>query len=718
MAQGNGALRRGYRAGLDIGGTFTDLAVYDPDSQRASQFKSLTTADPVDCVGACLGKAAAYFNLPFDTFMGGIELFFCFGSTIGVNTLLTESGARVGILTTKGHRDAYLIAEMDRQGIHDVREASEGTFRPLVPRRRIVEVDERVDYSGRVVIPLDEAAVEQGIRHLVEGQEAEAVVISFLWAHRFPTHERRAREIAAALYPELFVTIGSEISGTLGEFARLATAVINAYIGRRVAEQAHRLNDFLTKSGLAVPLLVMQMVGGVAPLEEAVKRPVALLKSGPAGGAVAGSVTAAQVGEPDVVCIDMGGTSLDVSRLTAGELQLTRGFSMLRHPIAMPGVEIQSIGAGGGSVAILERAGEAARLRVGPESAGSSPGPACYGLGGTLPTVTDANLVLGLLDLDAPLGGEIRLDVAGARSAIATHIAEPLELSIEEAAWGIYRVVTAQMADAVESTLISSGVDPREYALMAFGAAGPAHAAAIASRIGIPKVIVPAFFPVFSAFGLMTTDIRHAYHLSDPAVAVPVDGTQALADEARYVGERLAEVSALPLDLLEREHVPPDRRDLALFLDLRYSGQELQLPVDVPPAAAAAFDEKDLRRVVAAWEEKYLRVYGEGAVWSEGSIEIVNYRAVGIGRIPRPQLAPLTAPSSAQQFSRPTRSVYLGEWLDTTAYSLDDLAIGDVHTGPAVIAGDLSTVLVGVGDSFKLDSFGHLHITPGDGWAW
>jgi N-methylhydantoinase A len=718
LVQGNGPADRGYRAGLDIGGTFTDLAVYEAVSRHAFQFKSLTTSDPVECVAACLAKAATHFNLPFNALMARIELFFCFGSTIGVNTLLTGTGARVGILATKGHRDAYHIAEMDRQGIHDVREASKGTFQPLVPRRRIIEVNERVDYSGRIVIPLDDEGVQQAVRHLVETQHVEALAISFLWAHRVPAHERRAREIAEALYPGLFVTTGSEISGTIGEFARLSTAVINAYIGRRVDTQARRLEHFLTESGLEVPLLVMQMVGGVAPLDEVVRRPVALLKSGPAGGAVAGSATAAQVGETDVVCMDMGGTSLDISRLTAGELQMTQGFSMLRHPIAMPGLEIESVGSGGGSIAVVERAGGVARLRVGPESAGSSPGPACYGLGAELPTVTDANLVLGILDPDAPLGGEIRLDGERARAAIRTEVAEPLGVGVEEAAWGIYRVVTAQMADAIEASLISSGVDPRDYALMAFGAAGPAHAAAIASRVGMSKVIVPAFFPVFSAFGLMTTDIRHAYHLSDPSVAVPVDGAQELADEAQYVGRRLADVSAWPLELLEREHVPSERRDLALFLDLRYSGQELQLPVDVSPAVAEAFDEEELRRVVAAWKEKYVRVFGEGAVWSEGSIEIVNYRAIGIGRIPPPELARQVAPPRHEESSGIARRLYLGEWLDAPVYRVEHIAPGFACPGPAVVAGDLRTVLVGVGDSFEVDTFGHLHITPGQGWTW
>lgn len=702
-----------YRLGVDVGGTFSDLAVYDTADESYGEFKSLTTYDSVESVARCLTKAAEAHGHTLDGFLAEVELF-TFGSTHALNTLLTETGSTVGIITTKGHRDVYHIAEMERGGHLDVREAVEKAFVPLIPRRRILEVPERFDATGREIVALDEEAARTAIRELVEQQGAEAIVVSFLWAHRSPAHERRVGELARELYPDLHVTLGSEISGTLGEFNRLATAVINGYVGMRVDEQANALRDFLSSHGLTVPILVMQLVGGVAPLAEVVKRPVTLLKSGPAGGAVAAASISEQIGERNVVCMDMGGTSLDVSRIVEGEIQLNRGFSVRGHPVSVPGVEVESIGAGGGSIAVLESAGDVARLRVGPESAGSSPGPVCYGRGGEHPTVTDANLILGILDPAVALGGEIELDLGAAAASMHTKIGEPLGQSAEEAAWGVYRVVTAQMADAVENSLISNGVDPRNFSLMAFGAAAPAHASAIASRLGISTAIIPSFFPVFSAYGLMTTDIRHVYDLTDDSVKVPVDVTTAtdLDVKAAYAAGKLREVSALPLSLLEAEGVPEDEREFSLFIDLRYSGQELQMSIEVPVAAIQGDWSGDaLSAVIQAWQAKYLRVYGQGAVWHEGLIELVNYRAVGIGRIPTPALVPSPALAAGETIApRGTRRVFLGEWFDADVYRASELRPGWAAKGPAVIEGELTTVLVGVGEQATAGSFGEIRI--------
>jgi N-methylhydantoinase A len=707
-----------YRLGLDIGGTFSDLAVYDTDSETFAEFKSLTTYDSVDSVGRCLTKAAEAHGRTLEQFLAEVELF-TFGSTHALNTLLTETGSPVGIVTTKGHRDVYHIAEMERGGHLDVREAVEKAFVPLIPRARILEVNERHDATGKVVAALDEEAARTAIRTLVEDEGIEALVVSFLWAHRFPEHERRVGEIARSLYPELHVTLGSEISGTLGEFNRLATAVINGYVGNSVDRQAAALREFLIPRGLTVPILVMQLVGGVAPLDEVVRRPVTLLKSGPAGGAVAAASIADAIGEPNVVCIDMGGTSLDVSRIVDGEIQLNRGFSVRGHPISVPGVEVESIGAGGGSIAVLEQAGELARLRVGPESAGSNPGPVCYGRGGTKPTVTDANLVLGILDADVALGGEIALDLDGAKAALREQVGEPLGQSEEEAAWGVYRVVTAGMADAVEDSLISNGVDPRNFSLMAFGAAAPAHANAIAANLGIETVIIPSFFPVFSAYGLMTTDIRHVYDVTDDSVRVPVDvaSDTELDAKAAYAAQKLRDVMAMPLALLEEEGIAEADRDVALFIDLRYSGQELQMSIEVPADAIQGdWDGDALRAVVADWQEKYLRVYGEGAVWHEGMIELVNYRAVGIGRIPSPALTP-GADADSDVAVRGTRRIYLGEWVEAEVYRASELGAGWSASGPAVIEGELTTVLVGVDEAVTAGRFGELRITVNkDAW--
>lgn len=701
-----------YRLGLDIGGTFSDLALYDTNTSTYAEFKSLTSTDSVESVVRCLTKAAESQDKTLDQFLSEVDLF-TFGSTHALNTLLTETGSRVGVITTKGHRDVYHIAEMERGGHLDVRTAVERAFVPLIPRRRIREVAERHDSVGRVIAKLDEREAQAAARDLVESEGVEALVVSFLWAHRWPDHERRVGELARALYPDLHVTLASEISGTLGEFNRLATAVINGYIGQRVNEQARSITEFLSSHGLRVPILVMQLLGGVAPLAEVIRRPVTLLKSGPAGGAMAAASISGEVGERDVVCIDMGGTSLDVSRIVDGEIQLNRGFAVRGHPISVSGVEVESIGAGGGSMAVLETAGNVARLRVGPESAGSNPGPVCYGRGGEVPTVTDANLVLGILDTAVKLGGEIALDLPAARQALERQIGDHLHQSAEEAAWGVYRVVNAQMADAIENSLISNGLDPRRFVMMAFGAAAPGHATAVAARLGVEVVIIPSFFPVFSAYGLMTTDIRHVYEVTDDSVRVPVDVADDpdLDRKAAYVAETLRDVMAMPLALLREEGVPPEDSDVALFMDMRYSGQELQLPIEVSPdAVEGTWSGAALHDVVADWKAKYLRVYGEGAAWHEGTIELVNYRAVGIGRIPSPTLGESLGGSRTEAKPRGSRPVYLGEWIDAQIYRASELTPGWSAEGPAVIEGALTTVLIRPGEVVEAGRVGELRI--------
>lgn len=703
------------RLGLDVGGTFADLAVYDTEQESFSQYKSLTTPDTADCAASCLQKAAEGHGLTLQEFLAKVDLF-CFGSTHALNTVLTDRGSRVGILTTKGHRDSYFIAEMDRGGYHDIREASERTFVPLVERELVAEVSERIDFAGRVVVPLYEDEVRAKITALVEAG-MEALVIGFLWSHRYPQHELRVAEIAREMYPELHVTAGSEITGTLGEFTRLTTAVINGYIGQRVEQQAASLEKFLRENGLAVPILVMQLLGGVAPLPEVVRRPVMLLKSGPAGGTVAAATVGAQLDLPNVVCLDMGGTSLDVSRIVDGEMQLNRGFAVRKHPIAVPGVEVASIGSGGGSIAVVEQAGSLARLRVGPESASSVPGPASYGRGGEEATVTDANLILGILNPEISLGGEIPLDLEKATEVLDEKVAGPTGQSVVEAAWGIYQVVTAQMADAVEDSLISNGLDPRRFALVSAGAAGSAHATAIASRLGIQKVVIPSFSPIFSAYGLMTTDIRHVYQSTDNTVRIELDGIADadFAKEAAYVSEKLRATAAHPLGLLEEESIAPENRSVSMFIDMRYSGQELNLEVEVPFATVeAGLDSEAFRAILDSWTSKYKRVYGEGAVWNEGAIELTNYRAVAVGRIPSPELKIDLDVARYEPEPSGERRIYLGEWFDAKTYSDSSLEAGAAITGPAIVEGNLMTTLIRPEEEAVVDPYGNLivNLTP------
>jgi N-methylhydantoinase A len=697
-----------FRVGVDIGGTFTDLVVHDGRDGRTHAIKTLSDADPVACLSAALEKAAAELELPLRELLTRVSPAFCFGSTIGVNTLLTRAGARVGVITTRGHGDAYHMFQKERLGHVDLRDAVQKVFKPLLPRRRVEEVDERIDCFGEVVVPLAEDQVRTALRRLVEDEGAEAVVISFLWAHRNPAHEQAARRIARELQPDLFLSVGSELVGVAGEFQRTATAVINAYIGKRVARQSDRVERYLRDAGLEAPVLVMQNLGGLAPLDEVTRRPAYLLKSGPAGGVAGGARIAHACGEPDVVGIDMGGTSLDVSLIKDGDPELSGGFRMLAHPLAIPGVEIDSLGAGGGSIASVQRAGSVASLQVGPASAGSAPGPACYGLGGERPTVTDADLVLGIIDPEARLGDEIPVDLERATAAIARDVAEPLAMSVQEAAWGIYRVVTAQMADALEHFMTRRGLDPARFTMMVFGAAGAMHSSAIARRLGIRRSLVPSLFPVLSAAGLMAADIGYVTRLS--AGDVDLGHGSAAADR---VTAGLRAAAERPLAMLGRSGTGPAEMQLALGMS--FAGQSLELSVDVrSDVLDRALGPAELAELVERWRVRYERIYGSGGAWADSALAVTFYDARGHSRLER--VAVFDVPDDgADDRSQPEptgrRQLFLGAPVDAAVYDEATVRPGMRIGGPAIVQGALRTVLAWPGDEVVVDGAGNLLVS-------
>jgi N-methylhydantoinase A len=709
-----------FRVGIDIGGTFTDIALYNDETQRVLAFKTLTSADPVECLSRGLDKAADAVGIPLAQLLGAVSPAFCFGSTIGVNTLLTHSGSRVGIVTTRGHGDAYHMFQKERLGHRDLRVAIEQVFQPLVERRHVIEVNERVDCFGDVVVPLDHREAEAAIRRLVENDGVEALVISFLWAHRNTDHEQAAKRIAQDLYPSLFVSVGSELVGAPGEFQRTATAVINAYIGNRVAHQANRVREYLHGNGLRAPILVMQNLGGLAPLEDVVRRPAYLLKSGPAGGVTGGARVAQSLDESNVVGIDMGGTSLDVSLMRDGEVELSSGFRILAHPLVIPGVEIDSVGAGGGSIASVHGAGRIASLKVGPESAGSHPGPACYGLGGELPTVTDADLVLGIIDPQAKLGGEIPLDAGRAQGAIDEHVARRLGISTLEAAWGIYQVITAQMADALELFLVKRGLVPSQFSLMVFGAAGAMHASAIARRLGIRQTIIPDLFPVLSAAGLMTSDIRYVARVAADGLRIAATAPPTEMDGiALEVSERFRRAADQPLALLRESDQNGNERRVDLGLGLRFVGQSLDLSVGVrDDVLDRPLTGVELREIVSSWLGRYARIYGEGAAMEDGLIEVAHYTAAGGAALAAPPSFSTAAlggspPPSATNEAIGSRRLFLGREIEAAIFDESTLSGGMTLLGPAIVQGPLRTVLLWPGDTASVDIARNLTVSHG-----
>ncbi|GAB2960381.1 hydantoinase/oxoprolinase family protein [Amycolatopsis acidiphila] len=711
--------------GIDIGGTFTDLVVRPmDDGADVRQYKVFTERDLSKSTLSAIEVASADFGLEPRAFLEGVEHFFL-GSTVALNTLLTRSGSRVGIVTTKGHGDTYHLAQMARGGVRDLRDAVTQNFQPLVPRSRIAEIEERVDCFGNVLIGVDDQQATSVVRQLVEEQGCDALVICFLWSSAFPDHEKHVKELARGLYPDLFITASSDLTRLLDEFSRTATSVVNAYVGKRVETYCRELSTKLAEAGLSTPLLIMQSTGGLAPVEDVADKAVNLIGSGPAGGVMAaqniwanrgsGNGHGAKRPSPGAIAVDMGGTSFDVALIPQGEIQLTTDMRIARHPLLIPAIDVNSVGAGGGSIAAVETTAAGSILRVGPESAGAVPGPACYGRGGLVPTVTDANVVLGLINPDYFAGGYVALDRDAAAEAMRK-VAEPLGMSIEDAARGVISVVDAVMGDAIKDVSIRRGYDAREFSMIAYGGAGGLHAANIARNLGISELVVPNLAGTLSAYGLTTADILYTYQLTDQSITVAppppwgngVPGQLFSKSAVEYIEQLFGNVERTLNESLAAQSIPPEQRVFQRSVDVRYQGQMLRLPISLP---SGALSPAILEGVVAQWEEKFRRIYGAGAAWPQGGMELMNYYVTGTGKINKANAGGSngTAKTSAEPVE--TRAVYLEEWTDVPVYRMKALAPGAEVTGPAIVEDPMTTVFLGEGDRGSISESGALGIT-------
>ena len=530
-----------YRIGIDMGGTFTDAFMLGEDGSahvakvdtRPSDLLS-TTSDIVDGLAAQVGLSAEELLPRVRRFM--------LGTTLTTNLLVTQSGVAAGMLTTRGHRDVLYVAggaQGKIAGLSDDDIRHSGSLdkpTPLVARDRIVEIDERIDYKGEEIVPLDEGAVRAAAVELRDAG-VKAIGIGFLWSFRYPEHELRAAAIVAEAAPELDVTCSHQLVARLGEYLRFSSTAINAYCAPVLRQYLEEQTAALQARGLTVEPLIMQASGGVIPASRAADMSLFSVDSGPVAGVVGASELGGRIGQRNVICTDMGGTTFDVGLVREGA-PVTAGSGVAhRYPFFGQIVDVSSIGSGGGSLAWVDEA--SGLLKVGPQSAGANPGPACYGRGGERPTVTDANVVLGFLNPDAFLGGEMSLDVAASERAIDEHVAGPLGLSTLEAAQAIFRITNGHMADFLRKKTIENGYDPRSFDLFAYGGAGPVHATAFARELGVSQVIVPLgnVASVYSALGVLTSDIRYVFERAESAMA-PFDGAR--------LGEIFAELSDPP----------------------------------------------------------------------------------------------------------------------------------------------------------------------------
>lgn len=676
-----------YVLGTDVGGTFTDFLLVDESSSDYIVHKTPSTpADPSVGLMEGIDQIAERLGQSRRDLLSEVSLI-VHGTTVATNAVLTERGAKTGLLTTEGFRD---ILEM-RRGVRSRRHLYDNKYvapPPLVSRDRREPVSERVDIDGSLLQPLDEQQLEAAAVRLRE-RGVEAVAICFMHSYANPVNEQRARELAEKLLPDAFVTCSSEALPQMRLFERVSTSVLNSYVGPVVKRYTENLVTQLAEGSFAGALLVMQSNGGVATSDKVVRLPATILLSGPAAGPVAGLEHVRQRGGDSCIVVDMGGTSFDASLVKDGAVQLTQESEINRQKVALPTTHIHTIGAGGGSIGWLDDGG---LLRVGPQSAGADPGPVAYGRGGTEPTVTDADLVLGYLNPDYFLGGRMALTAERAEMAIEERLARPLGIDVVEAASGMYEVVNLAMAAGTKDISVQRGYDPREFALVVAGGAGPVHAASIALELEMSTVVVPRLSPIMCAAGMLLADLRHDFVRNYNASWADLD-----AVDAR---QNLDEMAADGLAALSAEGVSPDAQEVLAAADMRYAGQHHEVAVSFSPGDLDS--SKGREQILQRFHARHEELYGFSS--PDGEVHVLSLRLTCLGRRDKLSLAGLT-PGGGSQRAEPktTRDVYspsARRVQPTRVFDGDAMRAGQVLQGPAVVEEPTTTVFVP--DEFEL----------------
>ena len=666
----------GFTAGVDVGGTFTDLVILDPVTGALKMAKVPTTL-PNQAGGVLAAFVAAEVNL------ADVSLII-HGTTTTTNAVLERQLCKTGLITTQGFRDVLELGRRTRPQAYGMK----GQFRPVIPRDLRLEVIERMDASGRVVTELDEDSVRAAVLHLAEAG-CESLVIHFLHAYANPAHELRASEIAAEIWPNKHITLGHALLSESREFERGVTAAVNAAVQPLLERYISRLASDLRERGYAAPLLVMNGNGGMVAAENVSREAVKTVMSGPASGVMAALATGRRAGMPNLLTYDMGGTSTDVAMIRDGRAPVSNEIEVeYAMPIHVPMVDVRSVGAGGGSIARIDAGG---LLRVGPESAGSYPGPVCYGRGGRLVTISDANLLLGRLPA-ARFGTAIE----AARQAMQDQIATPLGLSVEQAAEAVVRIANTHMAGAIRLVSLSLGADPRDFALFAFGGAGPLHAVALARELAVPRVLVPARPGLTNALGCVVADLRHDYVRT---LNQPLD----VADMAR-VHAILATQEAEGRAIIGAESVAVEKVEAEYTADMQFLGQTHLLRIRLPHAKPTREELQTL------FEAAYFARFRVDLPMIRANL--VNLSVSVIGRRPTLDLSQLIAVSGrAETLSvREMRKVWFDCWTDTPVYWRDHMPLSARITGPAIIEQMDTTLLVDPGCSVQTDADGNLII--------
>ena len=683
-----------FKIGIDVGGTFTDLFLWSTE-RDVETFKVLSTpADPSVGVLDGLRAIAESRGLTLEQLAGRVTTV-VHGTTVTTNAVLTRGGARTGLVTTEGVRDALEMRRGIREEQYNNRYAN---VVPLVPRHLRLPVKGRLDHGGAELTPLDEGAVLAAVQTL-QREKVDAVAICMMNAFANGAHEQRTAEIVRAAMPDAYISVSSEVLPLVRFYNRISTTVLNAYVGPVLASYIASLTGKLAQVGFAGVLLIMQSNGGVALPEVTLKWPATTLLSGPAGGPAA---AVAFSESKDCILVDMGGTSFDASLVRGGAAAMRTEGEIDRLRIALPMLEITTIGAGGGSIGWIDEGG---LLRMGPQSAGAQPGPACYGRGGELPACTDADLLLGYLDPDFFAGGKLPLRRGLAEEAIAKHVARPLGLGLEQAAAGMYRVINANMAHGVREITVKRGLDPREFPMVVAGGAGALHACMIADELEMPTILVPSAASILCAAGMLLSDLQHDFVRSyiSPLSTLELGRLRAL------VAEMVAEGEAQ----LEREGVAPAEVEHHVALDLRYVKQyhEVTLPVD-----RRAVERGDLEVIAAAFHAEHNRLYGYDLAEEGTDLELICARVRSLGRTEKPTLPRLEAgdaepPARAR---KGTRRAYVPERDDFAALPVLDghqLLAGNRVEGPALVERVDTTIFISESYAATVDSLGSCRLS-------
>ncbi len=697
-----------YLVGVDIGGTFTDCVVIDATGKVTSAKSPSTPHNFAEGMIDAVSYAAEKIGIePAELFRQTRIL--AHGTTVGTNAVIQKKGAKVGLLTTRGHNDVIHVMRGSRgyggRDLQKVVHFPEGRKpAPIIPKRLIRGVSERVDCFGNVVVKLNEDEAAEQIRALV-ADGVEAIAICFLWSFLHPAHEQRVRDMVGEIAPGMFVTCSSDLVPKWGEYERTTAVALNAYIGPLTSGYLRNLSGRLKTLGYPHPLQITQCGGGTISVEKAMASPLLTLDSGPVAGVTGSVYLGKAMGHQNIITTDMGGTSFDVGIIHKGEPANSFISTVNQYEYFIPKVDIQAIGSGGGSLAQVDDV--TGTLRVGPQSAGAVPGPICYGRGGTVPTVTDAALVLGYFDPDNFAGGRMTLDKPAAEAAIA-ELGQRLGLDMMQAASGITKIAELQMADIVRKVTVGKGLDPRDFVLFAFGGAGPAHAGVFAAELGVQKVIIPQRHTAstWCAFGAASADVLHV-HEQVSIMASPF--------ERKKINAILEQLEKQARAEMAHDGIAENRQHLQFTLDMRHKGQINEVEVSLDDTRVGDGFEGPLKH---AFYRRYEQLYGKGSSFSGARLEIVTFRVRATAEMPRPQLpkarnnSPIV-PEAGRRVGREVWFEEVGGYADTAVYDGMKLENGNLIAGPALVETPDTVVVVRPGQSLTLDAFGNFELMLG-----